>query len=729
MQKTLTEIFSALLRLLTGPDYELRRRSLISISKLRGDMAADLIFERYQSDNLEDYLVLAVSRMDPKKSAPILISALSDMHLEARLTAAETLIKQRSEESVSALIATVEAYLKEEVAGKKENLLAEEALQGIVRVLGGIATPMCLALLRKLILQEKNERVRATVVGVLGQHINDSMIPMFQGLLSDKDPRVQANAIEALGNLNKNTTVGILQPYLYDSNPRVKANAVKAIFRFGDFDVSSTLKEMLASHEKNLRVSAIYAIGEIKLEPYFKNLLGYMKDGDPDVRRNAVVALRKFQKKDFAIQLIPMLDDPAPEVRLQAAIGVGELYQEQGVQPLLKRLEKEPAPHIRSNLATIIGKYGKEEHFPLLLPFLNDEDDRVIGNVIEALQKLKPKQPHSGAVTSLRRFLDSSNNRIRANAIRVLWEWGFTDVLDALLKLISGDSPETIMSGMYCIGEVFSLVSHENGNMLKTFDGILKTAVEEHRKKFIAKGGAIGDSKVRGLWESSQSAIKAGKLKDARKLLEQILKVSPNLHQVFVALGELSLREGALDEAETNFLRALSISPNILKAHYALGQIYHRKREWLKAINSLQVSIRLYPKLPQAYLILAEAFEMENRWQESAETLKRLSSLVPKNLQVLQRLTRSISLAGAVGDAIPVARAAAAIGPVDAFTMLIMAVGEHFSGASDKGFVNLMGVLGMLAEKPDGRSLADTNRLSKIFQGLISRKGKAPVPG
>ncbi|NLI75358.1 MAG: tetratricopeptide repeat protein [Candidatus Riflebacteria bacterium] len=722
MQESLSRIFQTMLGLLEGPDYELRRRSLMALSRLRGDMAADIIFERYRSDNLEDYLVLAVSRMDPRKSTPILIAALSDMHLEARLTAAEALVKQRSEESVAALLATVEAYLKQDPGGRKENLVSEEALQGIARALGEIATPMCLGLLRKLILQEKNERVRATVVGVLGQHINDSMVPMFQGLLKDADPRVRSNAIESLANLQKPTIIGLLQPYLFDPHPRVKANAAKAIWKFGDFDVSATLKEMLTGADKKLRVSGIYAVGEIRLEAFQKTILGFLADPDPDVRRNCVVALRKFQQKQGASALAPLLADPVPEVRQQVAISLGEVLQEEAVPILLKRLGVEPAANIRSHLASIIGKFGKPEHFASLLPLLQDDDERVVGNVIEALQKMKPKEPHAAAVASLRRFLDSSNNRIRANSIRFLWEWGFTDVLDALHGLIASGNPEKVTSGLFCLGEVFSSVSHQGGNLLQTFDSIMKSAVEAKRRQFADKGGGIGDAKVRALWEKTQEALKANRLPEARQGLEAILQAAPRLHPALVALGELTFREGALAEAEVLFQRALAVSPNILKAHYSLGQIYHRQRNWARAIHALQMTIRLYPKLPQAYLILADSLEAENRWKEAAETLKRLAALVPKNPQVMQRQARATFLSGAVGEAIPLARAAAAVGQIDAFTTLILGVGEYFGGHPEKALATILAVMGVLTEKPDPRALADANRLIKVFQGLLARK-------
>jgi predicted Zn-dependent protease len=140
----------------------------------------------------------------------------------------------------------------------------------------------------------------------------------------------------------------------------------------------------------------------------------------------------------------------------------------------------------------------------------------------------------------------------------------------------------------------------------------------------------------------------------------------------------------------------------------------------------LQTTLRLYPKLPQAYLLLADALEAENRWKEAGETLKRLSALVPKNPAVIQRMARSLFLGGVVGEAIPLARAAAALGPVDPFTTLILAVGEHFAGRPDRALSTTLSALGVLTEKPDPRLLGEANRLIKVFQGLLARKDPPP---
>nr|MBP7635952.1 hypothetical protein [Candidatus Ozemobacteraceae bacterium] len=68
----LSVIFPLLLDNLTSSEYELRKAALTAVSRLRGEAAAEILFERFKSDNLDDYLTFALSRMSPDKSAKLL---------------------------------------------------------------------------------------------------------------------------------------------------------------------------------------------------------------------------------------------------------------------------------------------------------------------------------------------------------------------------------------------------------------------------------------------------------------------------------------------------------------------------------------------------------------------------------------------------------------------------------------------------------------------------------
>ncbi|HNW36024.1 MAG TPA: HEAT repeat domain-containing protein, partial [Candidatus Ozemobacteraceae bacterium] len=303
---SLAEIFRHLLEELTGADYALRRAALAALSRLRGEIAAEIMFDRFKSDNLDDFLACAISRVSPDKAAQLFLQALHDSQMEVRLAAADALSRLNSDEAVQVLTDAVEKHLAGPADGREGVLLSEEALSGAIRALARLGTPMCLALLRKLLLKEANPRIRATIIAAIIPRMNDSMMSLVAGFLKDQDPRVRANAIEAIQALRNPSIIAILQPYLYDPHQRVRANAIKAVWEYGDYEVSATLKEMLGDKDKRQRVSGIYAVGEIKLGMFLKYILTALHDEDADIRRNAVIAIRKISAISSGAALAPL---------------------------------------------------------------------------------------------------------------------------------------------------------------------------------------------------------------------------------------------------------------------------------------------------------------------------------------------------------------------------------------------------------------------------------------
>jgi HEAT repeat protein len=398
-RELLVPLFSGLLDLLTAEDPDLRREALIALSRLRGQVAADILFERFQSDNIEEYIALALTEIDPDRAARALIQALGDAHLEVRVHAARALATRPTEAAIYVLTSAVENYLHTlQGSGDRKKLLSPEAMSAAVQALGIIGTPICLSLLQKLVMQERDPRLRACALSAWGPHVQDAYIPLLQGVLKDSDARVRANAIEALQNSEKPTIIGILQPYLYDAHQRVRANAVKAIWRFGDFEVSMTLKEMLGDSDKKQRISALYAVGEIKLKTFRRQVVESLKDGDPDVRRNAVIATRKLGEREFLVDLTPLLRDPVPEVREQVIHAMIAIGEQRVAKALLQALKHEESPLVRLAIIDGLGKVKAVDAIDMIVRCLDDDDDRLVLAAIECLLRLRPealRQPWS----------------------------------------------------------------------------------------------------------------------------------------------------------------------------------------------------------------------------------------------------------------------------------------------------------------------------------------------
>ncbi len=727
MLPAIEKIFPCLLDLLAGEDYALRRAALIALSRLQGQAAADIILERYESDNLEDYLTVALSRIDPEKAAKALIAALSSPHMEARISAAEALIANPHDETIFALTSAVETYLNQS-AGQQSNvsLVTEDALATAVRALGAIKSPMSVPLLRKVITKEGSTRLRATAVAALSNHMVDSLVPMIQALMKDPDPRVRANAIEALQVIDKPAIIGMLQPYLYDSHQRVRANAAKAIWKYGDYDVSTTLKEMLGHKEKAQRVSGIYAIGEIKADAFTKNLLSCLKDTDADVRRNAVIALRKFGKRDFSMDLIALIDDPVADVRIQAAAAITEVFQGTAQTPLLRRLGEEPEPNVRAAIIGNLGRIGNAAALVPLLNFLRDPEERVVLSALETIARLQTVRPTDDIIGRLTPFLTVKSRQVRSRAIRVLWQWGYHEVLNTILDMLQENHTEHRLTALDILGELFGEISQHQPDLREECETCLKAATERLRQDLKKKSSSELEQQVESLWQEASTHIQNSEFEQARSVLEHLLTLEPNHLQALIQLGEIYMRDKDDFQAESCFVKALELNPNTVKAHYCLGQIFHSQQDWERASKSLQTVIRLYPKLPQAYLWLADALEGMNRVADAREVLKRLQTIVPPHAAVLERLARLSFLTGQVTEAIAMARSAAAAGPLGIPGQLILSIAEHLSGNSAGAFKISLNLLFRATQSPDPKTSLEVARLLKASQAVLAAKEPGP---
>jgi HEAT repeat protein len=691
VEKNLEKAFHIVLSHLLGDDYELRKWSLTALSRLRGQTAGEIIFERYQCDNLEGYLALAMNQADPERASQILVASLNDPQPEVRLQAAEALIVSQSDVAARVLSDAVENHIKALEGGKDTAVLvSEEALLSAVKALGGIGSASCIRTLRRLAPIEPSAKVRAKAIALLGKFANESMVPFFQGFLRDQDSRVRANAIESIDRVCSKGVVGILMSYLDDPHQRIRANAAKAIWKHGDFEVTQTIKEMLKSQDKPQRVSAIYLIGEIKHPDFMKTLLTFLQDSDPDIRRNAVTALRKLENPEHEKVLRPLLDDIDDEVRLQSLLAIVGLTGPKALPLLSERLKKDPSPIIRGSIVTELGKIGNEIILGDLLEAFSDQDPRVIANALEATAKIISANPPEKIMVRVRQLLLSESSRVRANAIRILWNWGVPSALGSLIQMLEAKDKKLKISGLHCLGEVFSSVSQGDGSHLKVFDEILRRVIKHFRQVISQKSSKAVESRVRECFTQINECLRQNQTGEALKLLQEILACDPqNVHALAMA-GDLHFQEGRFDDAEQAFNNALTLQPNLGKALYTLGMIHHRRGQWAQARDKLLATLKINPKIPNAYLLLSEALENEGRINDSLQIMKRLFSMIPQNPGVAQRLCKLCFLAGQTREALKLAATLPAGKTDDPILQLLLALGEHLGHDPGAGFSRLM---------------------------------------
>jgi tetratricopeptide (TPR) repeat protein len=107
------------------------------------------------------------------------------------------------------------------------------------------------------------------------------------------------------------------------------------------------------------------------------------------------------------------------------------------------------------------------------------------------------------------------------------------------------------------------------------------------------------------LLDKSSSAEAAA---EAKKELEEELKINPNSAAAEFALGEIARRAGDWDSAVQHFSRASQLDVGFLEAYLALGMSLNSAGKYAEAIAPLKVYVQMDPGDPAGHYQLATAY-------------------------------------------------------------------------------------------------------------------------
>jgi Tfp pilus assembly protein PilF len=202
-------------------------------------------------------------------------------------------------------------------------------------------------------------------------------------------------------------------------------------------------------------------------------------------------------------------------------------------------------------------------------------------------------------------------------------------------------------NGTNKIGAYWSLLSHHVDPVVAAEQafgdlGSLQAALEEYIQRRIymhltlsSATAPIDESsfKVRTLARTESDAARADflayvqRVKDARELLDAVIKADPNNAQAHETMGFLELRDGHRDEARKWYGEAVKLDSQNFLAQYnfatlSMGQGGTEQGKEIEA--SLRAAIRLNPRFAPAYEQLASVLMSTDRYVDAEAVLQTL---------------------------------------------------------------------------------------------------------
>lgn len=209
-----------------------------------------------------------------------------------KLTADYETLEPKIREKLGILLESLDPKVVGEIGKDVYSENADHRLRA-VQILGLLRkNPKTRDILAKLV-ADRDQKIRATAVNLLGKVIGPSDHDIILSLLNDGDKRVRANTIEALESLGNTRVIPVLLRFRNDPNNRIRGNVLKALHSLGRTDIETGVLEMLNAKDDFMAASALWVITQTKLKgKQIEDAVGHCLVGDtPMVLDNARKAL------------------------------------------------------------------------------------------------------------------------------------------------------------------------------------------------------------------------------------------------------------------------------------------------------------------------------------------------------------------------------------------------------------------------------------------------------
>lgn len=284
-----------------------------------------------------------------------------------------------------------------------------------------------------------------------GPVVNDLLISM----LRDEDAVVRAEAVESLLRRGSDVIDDLARVLASATSPWFAREAaslcLSLLSQRADLNVASRLETALENAPEDLVLAVVRAVAEAGDENLHAELQKRLNVEDAAGRDEIRQILRqpdRAQEMEELVAAIGRVDEGRCR-RLLTVLG----REETGIEDLMELEDILRTTDSRDVLALIIRVMGlsrNEKVVPVIASYLQDPDDRVRADAVEALTDAGVEY----VVELVRPLLTDFNNRVRANTAKGLWKLGGVGVLQTLRQMLSEPDKWMRASACYALGEI-----------------------------------------------------------------------------------------------------------------------------------------------------------------------------------------------------------------------------------------------------------------------------------
>lgn len=203
-------------------------------------------------------------------------------------------------------------------------------------------------------------------------------------------------------------------------------------------------------------------------------------------------------------------------------------------------------------------------------------------------------------------------------------------------------------------------------------------ATKELEKIFENSASKIGemhpDEQKKFLITKASIYFANGDLPEAKRSLEQVLKLSPQDVKAYELLGLIATRQNNLDDATGYYEKILQAEPRNAEVNYLCGTIYLQLHKYTQAINKFKISVEVNPDDYRFYNGLGNAYVLNGQIDDGIKELKKALELSPNSVDVLYNLVDAYVQKNLIDDALILAQKAVSADPYSVSARLSLSI-------------------------------------------------------
>ncbi|MDD4051837.1 MAG: peptidylprolyl isomerase [candidate division Zixibacteria bacterium] len=294
----------------------------------------------------------------------------------------------------------------------------------------------CGNLQRKYVIQDKKFRITY----IEDSRTNDNSL-LINELLVDSEPSIRTRAALAIGRVGGDMYRAGLRTHLFDSIEVAAEAKFFAAGLCGDSSFIDTLL-ILAGPGHPARSAAIEAVGRLADSTRAEQLAGFLNDTDSLVAYQALLALWRSKGWSQAEQMAQIgLTTSNRKILYGALYALARGGRIEG-RPLFHIELSDPDPEYRMLAYAGLGRTADTAAFDMLAAGVNDSDDRVVANVLTALESFGGK----GTTVIGQNIGRFDDEKVLALALEAIGRKPFNGAAPIAENILRSDSRENILA-------------------------------------------------------------------------------------------------------------------------------------------------------------------------------------------------------------------------------------------------------------------------------------------